>query len=246
MNLQQQQVKLLTIKLSDIQYDDDVYPRERFQEPRVTELREILHTKGRLDPIVLCKIEGNTKYTDVDGRHRIELYLREGVRQVEALYLGVMTKQEAIKEAYERNSTGPLGFSRSDRMVAARKMLNLGINVREVHMLTSLADEVLRNLANTTWMPDGESVQRVPAALTKLDKAGIERLQVSMHDLKAHKKEVKSLPKRFHPKAAMRHLNTLIQMDWLQYKQDREVMKLALDLYMKLGAIVTYQEESAN
>ncbi|MDG6950219.1 MAG: ParB N-terminal domain-containing protein [Nitrososphaerota archaeon] len=225
------QTQVKVINLADIDRDVEIYPRQNVQRARVTELAEYVSNGIKLDPIVVCQIRGRSNYVLVDGAHRSEVYLSKGIKKVEVEDLGLLTKLQAAKESIERNTHGPLPLSRSDRELAAKKLQKLGATESEIHALTSLDISIIRSLDDVTYKGQNEE-KRLPRYLTPI-RGGKPMMAISQSEAKEHEKVLDTIPRDFHPKATMRHLNTLLEYDWLRM-DDPETLRLARKLYEKL------------
>lgn len=229
------QKSLRKVKLSDIFKDDDIYPRQHVNQGRVAELSEIFEN-GVLDPISICELRGRSKYILLDGAHRMEVFKKHGVKEIVADDYKLLTKLEACKISGQLNSRGPLPLTRSDREVWARKLRVLGASDVEIRGITSLAMSTIKLLDSITYKFDG-SIKRLPRALTIREPVVGGRMKetpiIDQSEISSHAEIIESLPRDFFPKAAMKHLNTLLEYDWFRVG-DAETLRLAKKLYLRL------------
>lgn len=221
------------MKISEIDLEMKAYPRQITQPMRVQELLAVLESGETLDPITVCSIRGRDRPILVDGAHRREAYIAKGLNMIEVEDLGLLTLAEALKEGFRRNSRGPLQLTPSDRKLAAQKMLDLGIGESEVEALTHLNMALIKSLEGITYKYEGQR-NILPSALRERNKNGSE--SATIDDIKGNEKYIVKIPRNFSPKATMRHLNLLIDMDWLNI-EDKEVLRQAHKLYEKLGTL---------
>jgi hypothetical protein len=221
------------MKISEIDLEMKAYPRQVIQPIRVQELLSILDAGEKLDPVVICHIRGRDRPILVDGAHRREAHLQKGLSMIEVEDLGLLTLADALKEGFTRNTRGPMQLTTSDRKLAAQKMLDLGISTSEVEALTHLNMTLIKSLESITYKYEGQ-LNILPRALRETNKNGSESPLID--DIRGNEKVITSLPRNFSPKATMRHLTLLLDMDWLNVN-DKEIIKLAEKLYMKLGAL---------
>jgi hypothetical protein len=221
------------MKISEIDIEMKTYPRQIVQPMRVQELLNILDAGEKLDPVAICHIRGRERPILVDGAHRREAHLQKGLNMIEVEDLGLLTLADALKEGFARNTRGPMQLTMSDRKLAAQKMLDLEISMSEVEALTHLNMALLKSLESITYNFEGQ-LNILPRALRETNKNGSESPLID--DVRGNEKAITSLPRNFSPKATMRHLTLLLDMDWLNVN-DKEVIKLAEKLYAKLGAL---------
>lgn len=231
---------VINTKLSSIMLDYEIYPRQKVIESNVEHLTAELDRVGKLDPMIVCEIEGKDGYWLVDGAHRREVYVRKGLKNVDVVNLGVLTQQEAFKEAFERNSHGPMQLSATDRRLAARKAVKLGMSVDEVHILTGYAEHVILSLENIEYKDTVGRPSHIPQALTKMDRqTGIITLKagISHADVQAHADVVEKISRSFSPKAAIKAINLLLDLNWLDFEHDKELKRQGRKLKDKLDSL---------
>ena len=108
------------ISTGDVRFVKELYPRLRPHDDVVERYRDAI---DNLPPIVVAR-DGVL----VDGYHRWQAHVREGVEQIRAVNLGNLTDAEIIRESIRRNATHGQQLSRQDKQRMA------------AHMWTALAD----------------------------------------------------------------------------------------------------------
>lgn len=233
------QKNLIKVAISDIELVDSMYPRSEPLRSRVDDLEIVLRSKGKFDDaMVVAQLKGRKGFVLVDGAHRREVFIRIGIENVEVENLGFMTKQEIIEEALKRNDRGPLPILRTDMRVCARKMQALGISDDRIHALTRLPIDVIKSLSGIVFRDAQSHLSHVPRALTNRDnRTGAIRLKqgITQADIQKYADVVSSIPHTFSPKQAMRHLNSMLDYNWLDIVKDKDARELAGQLYAKLG-----------
>lgn len=108
------------IPTSAVRFVKELYPRLKPHDDVVERYRDAIEN---LPPIVVAR-DGVL----VDGYHRWQAHVREGLEEIQAINLGNLTDAEIIRESIRRNATHGQQLSRSDKQRMAG------------HLWTALAD----------------------------------------------------------------------------------------------------------
>lgn len=116
------------IKTDDVRFVKELYPRLKPNDEAIERYRDAL---DNLPPIVVAR-DGVL----VDGYHRWQAHVREGVEMVEAENLGDLSDAEILRESYKRNATHGEQMSKREKVNAAEHLyLNAGGNEDERYAL---------------------------------------------------------------------------------------------------------------
>lgn len=96
-----------TISTGEVRYVKELYPRLKPHDDVVERYRDAL---ANLPPIVVAR-DGVL----VDGYHRWQAHVREGVDQIQAVNLGNLTDAEIVRESIKRNATHGQQLTRQDK-----------------------------------------------------------------------------------------------------------------------------------
>lgn len=96
-----------TIPTGSVRFVKELYPRLKPHDDVVERYRDAL---DNLPPIVIAR-DGVL----VDGYHRWQAHVREGVEQIQAVDLGNLTDAEIVRESIRRNATHGQQLTRSDK-----------------------------------------------------------------------------------------------------------------------------------
>lgn len=95
------------IRTGDVRFVKELYPRLRPHDDVVERYRDAI---DNLPPIVVAR-DGVL----VDGYHRWQAHVREGIEEIQAINLGNLTDAEIIRESIRRNATHGQQLSRQDK-----------------------------------------------------------------------------------------------------------------------------------
>lgn len=102
------------MKVADVRFVPDLYPRIKPSDEVIDRYRDAL---DNLPPIVVAR-DGII----VDGFHRWQAHLREGMEIIQAEHLGDLSDAEILRESYRRNATHGHQLSTADKRRAADHM----------------------------------------------------------------------------------------------------------------------------
>lgn len=110
---------VVEIPVGDVRFVKELYPRLKPHDDVIDRYRDALEN---LPPIVVAR--GGVL---VDGYHRWQAHLREGVETIQAEDLGDLTDSEILRESYRRNATHGEQMSKQEKIRAAEHLyLNAG------------------------------------------------------------------------------------------------------------------------
>ena len=118
--------KRLKLKIDQIYYSDQIYPRTSLNYIHVEQLADAIKAGYKLPPIIIADVDGQ-KNVLIDGLHRIKAYLRVGIEEIECKWIGKLTLREAIVEAVRRNSAHGRSLSPFEKRAFIMKSKILGI-----------------------------------------------------------------------------------------------------------------------
>ncbi len=219
--------QITTCKLSQIEFDDEIYPRSAPKPERIVDLRAAVDDGEKLPPIAVCHIRGRDRLYLVDGMHRRMLYIQMGLANVEIEDIGLLTKLEALEESIRRNNRGPLPIYARDREVAADKLRALGATDSEIESLLHITRSIIKDLKNRVYTTAEGHKRGVPIEM---------RNHYSGEQITRTpelRKVADSIPTNWRVKAAMKHLIALDGIDILGIN-DAEFDRLAKKLYLTL------------
>lgn len=103
-----------TISTSSVRFVKELYPRLKPHDDVVERYRDAIEN---LPPIVVAR-DGVL----VDGYHRWQAHVREGVEQIQAENLGNLTDAEIVRESIKRNASHGQQLTRQDKQRMAAKL----------------------------------------------------------------------------------------------------------------------------
>lgn len=118
--------KTQIIKISDIVWDEDVYPRNNYNWMVALTYKNSMKTGNKFPPIIVGLLGG--KIIGVDGRHRSEANKLMKVEYIKAEVLRGLNKNELYVEAVKRNTQHGQPLSVWDRTNIIIKLEQLGYN----------------------------------------------------------------------------------------------------------------------
>ncbi|ABW33055.1 ParB N-terminal domain-containing protein [Acaryochloris marina] len=167
-----EQIQPQLLKLSLIELDEGIQPRQKLSQEVITEYAEAMR-QGATFPPVIVFFDGN-KYWLADGFHRIAAKKANGdLEIITEKKLG--SRRDAILYAVGANATYGLQRSNDDKRKVIKKMLSdhqwCQWSNREIARRCKVSYEMVRNIRNE--LPDNRcQIQK----LTKISRKGDRRL----------------------------------------------------------------------
>jgi ParB-like chromosome segregation protein Spo0J len=103
-----------TIPIQSIRFVKELYPRIKPNDEAIERYRDSLE---KLPPIIVAR-DGVL----VDGYHRWQAHVREGIEQIQAEDLGNLSDAEIMREAITRNASHGQQLSRQDKAREAGRL----------------------------------------------------------------------------------------------------------------------------
>ncbi len=141
------------IKTADVRFVKELYPRLTEDNAAIERYRAAI---GLLPAIAIAR-DGIL----VDGYHRWQAHVREGITEIEADNLGNLSDAEIIRESISRNASHGQQLSIADkRNLASKLWLSFGVmkhsdRVGEIAMLLSVTEQSVR-----TWTKDARAAEK--------------------------------------------------------------------------------------
>lgn len=141
------------IPTTDIRFVKELYPRLKPHDDVVERYRDAL---DNLPPIVIAR-DGVL----VDGYHRWQAHVREGVETIQVENLGNLTDAEIIRESIKRNATHGQQLTRSDKQRMAGYMwtvladFSAADRVKEISQLFAVSERSIQS-----WTKDVRRAER--------------------------------------------------------------------------------------
>jgi ParB-like chromosome segregation protein Spo0J len=137
--------KLMTIPVSKIVFDKELYPRNDYYWQTAYEYSESMKLGKKFPPIVVAKFENNLIL--VDGKHRLEAYKTLKTKNVKAeIIFGLKNKAEIFEEAIKRNITHGQKLAIQERLYCAIKLADWGYTQVEVSTLVNISPKKITEL----------------------------------------------------------------------------------------------------
>lgn len=145
------------IPVADVRFVKELYPRLKPHDDVVERYRDALEN---LPPIVIAR-DGVL----VDGYHRWQAHVREGVETIQAINLGNLTDAEIIRESIRRNATHGQQLSRQDKQRMAGYLwtaladLPASERVKDIAELLAVSERSVQNWTKDVRKAEKEAQQ---------------------------------------------------------------------------------------
>lgn len=146
-----------TIQVSSIRFVKELYPRIKPNDEAIERYRDALE---KLPPIVVAR-DGVL----VDGYHRWQAHVREGVEQIQSESLGNLSDAEIMREAITRNASHGQQLSRQDKAREAGRLwkafehLEPGEREKEIAELLAVGTRTVRGWTKDARKAEKEAMQ---------------------------------------------------------------------------------------
>ena len=121
-----------TIPIQSIRFVKELYPRIKPNDEAIERYRDSLE---KLPPIIIAR-DGVL----VDGYHRWQAHVREGIDQIQAEDLGNLSDAEIMREAITRNASHGQQLSRQDKAREAGRLWKAFENLEPAEREKEIAD----------------------------------------------------------------------------------------------------------
>jgi len=201
------------ILISDIQIDEEIYPRSLGTDWRtLTNYKMAMNAGTKFPPIAIAEVGG--KLTLIDGLHRLMAHKQLRKKLIEAEHIGKLSETEAITEAIRRNIAHGRPLLFRDKLSAYKKLRAHGIKIDSIVGILHIPRKELRRYIATRVKVSATGVEIMPKpALMHLEYA--ESLE-----------EQKSLGGDTQPHM-IEQLIVLIEKDWLDIQNAKVLSALA-------------------
>jgi hypothetical protein len=141
------------ISVTDVRYVKELYPRLKPNDEVVERYRDAL---DNLPPIVVAR-DGVL----VDGYHRWQAHVREGVETIAAENLGDLTDAEILRESITRNATHGQQMSRQDKQRMAARLWSAFADVKAADRVKDIAALLaVSERAVQAWTKDARKAEK--------------------------------------------------------------------------------------
>jgi len=151
--------KITKVLLSELQIN--LFVRKELNQDHVLCLAELIENGVKLPPIKITPDK-----VLVDGRHRVEGYDLNGIKEIEAEIIAFSSEAELIAEAYKANVGGSLPPSQQD--------------TEHTIMLLTERKESKKRIAELLGLPIGIARRYVDSVLSKMTRAKLQRAAASI------------------------------------------------------------------
>jgi hypothetical protein len=148
----------MMVDLTDIRYDDDVYPRQSINEANISRLKRALEAGAAVPPILL---DEKTMIL-IDGKHRVLTYEKLKQLQIPANLEAFKTKAAMLARAISENMHGAAlsAYDLSRCVIAAQR---LGLTDTDLayamHSPVSYVEQI-RTTKQAEWKKDTVPIKR--------------------------------------------------------------------------------------
>jgi hypothetical protein len=146
-----------TIQVSSIRFVKELYPRIKPNDEAIERYRDAL---DKLPPIIIAR-DGVL----VDGYHRWQANVREGIEQIQAEDLGNLSDAEIMREAITRNASHGQQLSRQDKAREAGRLwkafehLEPGDREREIAELLAVSASTVQRATKDARKEEKQAMQ---------------------------------------------------------------------------------------
>jgi hypothetical protein len=153
------------IKVADLVFDEDLYPRRHIDTQRIRLLTRAVESGAVLPPIVVCRA---TKKI-VDGVHRYHIALDLGTKTIAAELRHYANDGERFKAAALLNATHGLPLNEGDRLKVVAMAENLGLKDPEIAEMLQTTPEYIQKALKPRYaevdrqhFATGGKLQKIP------------------------------------------------------------------------------------
>jgi hypothetical protein len=146
-----------TIQVSSIRFVKELYPRIKPKDEAIERYRDAL---DKLPPIIVAR-DGVL----VDGYHRWQANVREGIEQIQAEDLGNLSDAEIMREAITRNASHGQQLSRQDKAREAGRLwkafehLEPGAREKEIAELLAVSASTVQRATKDARKEEKQAMQ---------------------------------------------------------------------------------------
>ncbi len=127
----------MRVKISDLKLN--LFVRYQLNQDHVLYLAELIQNGIKLPDIFIAPDK-----TLIDGRHRIDAYELNDIKEIDAEVLNVTTKSEMIAAAYKANTGGSLPPTQADTELTVMNLIECGESKKRIGELLGLPGGMAR------------------------------------------------------------------------------------------------------
>jgi len=131
------------VKIEDIEFDQDLYPRIKPNWMTIVDYKESMVTGAKFPPIVLATY--HSKLYLVDGKHRIECHRQLGIDKINSIIHTGWSKQKIFQEAVRFNISHGEKLTPYEKRRIAQKLLEMKMKKQEVCNLIQISMDKIDN-----------------------------------------------------------------------------------------------------
>lgn len=131
------------VKIEDIYFEQDLYPRTKPNWMTIVDYKESMVTGAKFPPIVLAT--HHSKLFLVDGKHRVECHRQLGIAKIDAIIYTGWSKQKIFQEAVRLNISHGEKLTPYEKRKIAQKLLEMKMKKQDVSDLIQVSMDKLDN-----------------------------------------------------------------------------------------------------
>lgn len=219
-------MKTKLLKIEDIEFDEEIYPRTSKDWQNVYDYSESLKTGAVFPPITVALF--NRKYVLIDGKLRIEAYKLNKEEYIQANVLTNLSKKKMYEEAVRRNVKHGRQLSPQEKRIACLRLLDFKYTTKEVSEIVQIPLDKLTSFT-------AESLTNTITGRKIVLKAPLQHLSGSQID-----DEVVELQKGMFGYSQIALINNvlhLVENDLLDL-QDKKIRESVSELYVALDKLM--------
>lgn len=155
---------IVTVALKDLK--TSIYVRQELNPDHALFLAELIEGGVELPPIRITK-----DMVVIDGRHRIEACLLNGLHEIKAEIVGISDENELIASAYQANVGGSLPPTTADTEHTIMLLLDRGVPKKQIGELLKLPPGMARKYVNNVQSKSAR--QKLMAAARSVTDGGL-------------------------------------------------------------------------
>lgn len=221
------------LKLSQIRFDEKLYPRTHTDYVTVARYIKALKSKSVFPPIAVAKL--GWRYILVDGKHRLEAHKSVKETHIEAEILQGLTKEEIYKEAVKRNISHGRQFSTQEVTKIILTLKDFELSEKEISKIVLIpAREINPFIAKRmTRISETQELMPLKAPLSNLAGVDMNLKDIGKQDVFSSKSQTQILDS----------VIALLKNKWIDDRSDLVMRKLK-SIYKLLTPYFVIEEVS--